>query len=61
MHKDEIISKILQALESQPFVNWYTGQFEDFITGDMAYNKKITNNEAKELIEKDIVRLFGLD
>jgi hypothetical protein len=59
MSKRTIALAILSRLESQQFADWYnSGDFDDWITGDMAYEQKITSAEAKEKILGQIEETF---
>lgn len=54
---DEQILAILSMLERQRFADFYTGPFEDFITGDMVISQNITHKEARNEMLKEIRKL----
>ena len=54
---DEQIEAVLQALERQAFADFYTGPFEDFITGDYAHRNKMSHDECRESMKKEIRKL----
>jgi hypothetical protein len=60
LQKKQLAEAILQTLEGERFAQWDKTTFSDFITGDLMHEKKITYDEARALILKDIERLFAL-
>lgn len=55
---NEQMNAILNILETQRFADFYTGPFEDFITGDAEYKLNITHQESRALIKEQIRKLF---
>ena len=50
MNKKQIAEIVLDILETERFHKWYNNDFDDYITGDLTYKKKITHKQSKELI-----------
>lgn len=56
----EQCKKIRAILSRKHFADWYnTGEFNDWITGDLEHNEELTREEANREIDKDIQQIFG--
>lgn len=45
---DEQLNAIVSMMEKQAFYDFYNGEFDSFITGDLAIDLDITHKEARE-------------
>lgn len=59
--QDRILENIFNTLKSQDFKDWHEGIFEDFITGDLQFDKNITYDESCAYIRADIRKMFHLN
>lgn len=61
MNPEQIAEKVLEMLQKQYFADWFTGRFEDFISGDMEYLTGKSYTECKAKILEDIQQLLRLN
>ena len=54
MTKTEVVERIFEVLQRQKFTDWYNGQFNSWICGDLP-------GTEDEDIKEDIRRLFKLE
>lgn len=58
----QILDRVMDMLGGQKFHDWYnTGQYNDFVTGDLEYNEKITYQQAESLVRQRLACFLQLD
>lgn len=61
MNNREIITKLLYLFQSQRFDDWYSRDFDQYLTGEMEFDNDISKEEATNRIRSGIARLLQIE